>query len=81
MTLYVGKDEYGKLVFRRTLRVRDSLLCCIRTRVHMELRRDRKRTLKVLKQKSIWLVNITCRSGSRRQQRGRCREPEKVCEV
>ena len=60
------------------------LLCCLRPRVHMELRKGRKRTLKVREMaevEEVGLVNIWSVRGSRRLQRGRCRESEKVCEV
>ena len=36
MKLYVGKEEYGNLVFRRALRDSFVLLCSYSTRVHME---------------------------------------------
>ena len=47
MTLYVGKDECTVREFRSSVWCVIYLLCCFRPRVHMELRKARKRTLKV----------------------------------
>ena len=60
------------------------LLCCLRPRVHMELRKGRKRTLKVREMAEVE-ENVACEYlvGPRKQTvaKGRCRESEKVCEV
>ena len=59
------------------------LLCCLRPRVHMELRKGRKRTLKVREMAEVEEVGLVNIWSVRKQTvaKGRCRESEKVCEV
>ena len=74
MTLYVGKNEYGKLVSRRTLRVRDSFALLYAYGV--------EKRQKAVTESFEAGEYLGCEYHlSLRKQRGRCREPEKVCEV